>query len=300
MKHYRMWTYLALTGAVVFWGLSFVATKVALESFTVAPLIFTRFFVAACLFLVLMMLKGFPSLTRREHARLFLVALFEPGLYFVFETIGLQHTSAPKASLIIATIPIAVLIPAAIFLGERTTLTKIAGIFLSMVGIALLITGDPAFSWSFGGPMFGDLMIFGAVLSATCYIVCVRSLGQSHSALVITTVQFCYGALMFAPFFLWQLPDIHLALISRRSMAAVAYLICFATIGGFLCYNFALTRLPASRAAVFINAIPVVTAIGAWALLGETLSWIQTIGGLVVLTAVSITNLPSFHKPFRR
>ena len=63
-------------------------------------------------------------------------------------------------------------------------------------------------------------------------------------------------------------------------------------LGAFLCYNFALTQVPASRAAVFVNGIPVVTAIGAWVLLAERLTEVQAGGGLLVLAAVFLTNLP--------
>ena len=103
-------TYGALIAVAVFWGLSFVATKIALETFPTFPLVFIRFFVASIFFLVLLLWKGFPKFSRRDHGKLFLTALFEPGLYFVFETIGLQHTTAPKAALIIATVPVAVLV----------------------------------------------------------------------------------------------------------------------------------------------------------------------------------------------
>ena len=119
--------YIALFAAVLFWGLSFVATKVALESFTTFTLIFARFFLASCILTALILRQGFPRLGRREHAKLFLTALFQPGLYFTFETLGLQHTSAPMASLIIATVPIAVLVTAFLFLGERTGPRSILG-----------------------------------------------------------------------------------------------------------------------------------------------------------------------------
>jgi drug/metabolite transporter (DMT)-like permease len=82
-----------------------------------------------------------------------LLALFEPGLYFIFETIGLQHTSAPKTALIIATIPVVVLVLSAVMLGERASGVSIAGIILSFGGIALLVVGDPEFSWSFEGSL---------------------------------------------------------------------------------------------------------------------------------------------------
>ena len=284
-------TYAALVAAVIFWGLSFVATKVALESLPTFTLVFFRFGIAACLFLLLMVYRGFPSFTKKNHTKVMLTALFQPGLYFIFETTGLQHTTAPKAALIIATTPVVVFVLSAIFLKESANMVRLFGIGLSLVGITILVVGDPKFSGGVEGQLLGDLLIFGAVVSAALYMICARDLGQSHSALDITAMQAIYGAILFAPAFFWELPGIEWSAISGRSLGALAYLTLFATIVAFLCYNHALTRIHASRAAVFINGIPVVTAFGAWILLGEMLTLVQIFGGVLVLVAVSLTNL---------
>jgi len=289
-------TYLALVMTVVFWGLSFVATKVALESIPTFTLIFLRFAVSALIFLILMVGKGFPSFSGRDHFLVILTAFFEPGLYFIFETIGLQYTSAPKASLIIATIPIAVLILSSLVLGERTTLVSAAGVVLSLIGIAILIGGGAGFTWTLEGSLVGDLLIFGAVISAALYIVSARNLGRNYSALKITSLQIMYGALFYLPAFLWELPRVDWPSITFRSLTAMVYLTFFATVAAFFCYNYALTKISASRASVFINGIPVVTAVGAWLILGETLTSLQMAGGLLVLLAVFLTNLPSLKR----
>jgi drug/metabolite transporter (DMT)-like permease len=279
-------------GAVIFWGLSFVATKMALTSIPTFTLIFARFSISALFFLLLMVRNGLPRFSKRDHGFLFLLSLFEPGLYFVFETLGLQYTSAPKASLIIATIPIAVLLLSTIFLKEKPSPARLFSIVLSFAGIFILITGETGFSLSLEGSFIGDLLIFGAVISAALYIVSARNLGRRYSALEITSMQVFYGALFYTPAFLWELPGIEWSHISGSSLGAVVYLTIFATIGAFLCYNFALTRISATRASLFINMIPVVTAIGAWLLLNETLTLIQAFGGLLVLLSVFIASLP--------
>ena len=218
--------------------------------------------------------------------------MFEPGLYFVFETIGLQHTTAPKAALIIALTPIAVMLFAFLFLGERSSPWSLLGIVMSLAGIAVLIGGDKQFHWALGGHLLGDLLILGAVISAALYIVCARDLGRTHSALEITSMQTLYGALFYLVPFLLESPNIQWSAVSGRSLGAVAYLTVFATFGAFLCYNYGLTKVAASRASVFINGIPVVTAIGAWLLLGEKLTMIQATGGFLVLLGVYLANLP--------
>jgi drug/metabolite transporter (DMT)-like permease len=282
-------TYLALATAVFFWGLSFVATKIALQSFSPFCLIFFRFFSAAIFFMILLWRTGFPSLTGKTLKSLLLLALMEPGLYFLFETFGLQYTSATKTSLIIATIPIVVLVLSALFLKERLRPLNMLGIAISLAGVAMLVFGGRV-QTTLHGMMIGDMLIFGAVLAASVYMILTRRLGESLSSLQITGMQIIFGALLFLPLFLWDLPDLNWQAVSRESLIALIVLTIFATIGAFLCFNYALTRIPAAQAAVCINGIPLVTACGAWVLLGETLTSMQLTGGILVLVAVLLAN----------
>lgn len=284
-------TYLALATAVLFWGLSFVATKFALMSFTPFCLIFFRFFAASIFFIGLLWRTGFPPLTGKTLQSLLLLTLMQPGLYFLFETTGLQYTSATKTSLIIATIPIVVLLLSAILLKERLRPLNILGIILSLVGVALLVFGGKQ-QIAAGGILLGDILIFGAVLAASVYMIMTRRLGESLTSLQITGMQIIFGALLFLPAFLWDLPKLHWSAVSSESLIALLVLTIFATIVAFLCYNYALTKIPAAQAAVCINGIPLVTAAGAWLLLGETLALLQMAGGGLVLGAVLLANHP--------
>ena len=258
-------TYGALVTTTVFWGLSFVATKVALESIPTFTLIFARFMLAFLFFAAIMIRHGVPSLTLKVNAKLFLMAIFEPGLYFLCEAQGL--------------------------LKEKTNRLGIIGVFLSLVGIAILVTADPDFTWGLGGSLKGDLIVFGAVLSAAFYIVNARNLGMRYSSRDITSMQCFYGAVFFAPALFLDIPTLSWAAVSPRSLVALLYLTVFATVAAFFFYNYALTKIPASRASIFINGIPVVTALGAWVILSERLTLLQGAGGTLVLAAVFITNL---------
>ncbi len=285
-------TYSALVATMIFWGLSFVATKIALENVPTFTLVFVRFSLAALIFISLRRGWKWPNFTRKDHVKMVLLALFEPGLYFIFETIGLQHTSAAKASLIIATIPVVVLVLSTLMLGERVSGTRIVGIVLSFGGIILLAVGDSNFKPALHGSLFGDLLIGGAVISASLYIVFARDLGRNYSSLDITFIQIVYGASFFLIPSLFELPNLHWGAITLRSTIAVLYLTVFATVVAFMLYNYALSKVSASRASVFINGIPVVTAISAWIILNERLTILQISGGTLVLSAVFLTNLP--------
>jgi drug/metabolite transporter (DMT)-like permease len=136
----------------------------------------------------------------------------------------------------------------------------------------------------------GDLLIMGAVLTASFYIVAARDLGRDNSAWAITCYQVLYGAMFFAPFFLFEAVRFSFAAISMESLGAAVYLTLCATVLAYLCYNYGLTKIAASRAAVFINGIPVVTTGAAWLILGERLNGIQAMGGGMVLAGVWLTN----------
>jgi len=106
----------------------------------------------------------------------------------------------------------------------------------------------------------------------------------------VTGLQMCYGALFYFPAFLWELPSLKWSAFSARSVAALLYLALFASIGAFFCYNYALSRIPATKASVFVNGIPVITTLAAWALLGEMLTPLQMAGGALVLFGVYLSN----------
>ncbi len=292
-----LFTYMALMMTVLFWGLSFVATKIALQCFPPFTLIFFRFSGASIFFIFLLMRTGFPPLTWNAVKPLLILAIFQPGLYFSFETIGLQYSSATKASLIISTIPIVVLLLSTIFLKERIRIVNILGIIISMFGVALLIYGNQSIDEQ-QGILLGDLLILGAVFSASIYIIMTRRLSKTFSPIQITGMQVIFGMIMFFPAFFFTLPQMEWSAITQDAIIALIILTVFATIGAFLCYNYALTKIPAARAAVCINGIPLITALGAWIILGERLSPLQLAGGAIVVSAVYLANRSSNpHSP---
>lgn len=296
MQHNVKTTYLALFLTILVWGLSFIATKIALISFTPVIYMFIRFSLASLLFLLILLKKGIPHLSFAEHKKLFLLAFFEPGLYYFFETTGLVYTTASKASIIISTVPIAVIILARIVLKEKITRRNLSGIIISIAGVSVLVLGAPELSWSLQGSLLGDILVLGAVISAAFYMVITRQLGQTLNSLVITSYQMFYGTLIFAPFFWLNYHSINWSQIYLPSVGAIVFLALFPTFLGYLAYNYALTQISASKASIFLNGIPVVTAIGAWIILGERLSWLQVIGGIVAVSGVIIANIADATK----
>jgi drug/metabolite transporter (DMT)-like permease len=284
-------TYLALAAAVLFWGSSFVATKLVLETFSPEAYMFLRFALASVAFLLLLWWRGFPRLPAAVHLRLALIAILEPGLYFVFETNGLALTTAPKASLIIATTPVVVALLSRLFLGERMGHRVTVGGIASLAGVAILVIADRRAGSVLEGAGLGDFLVLGAVVSAAGYIILARSLSARLDSVQLTAYQVLYGTVFFLPLFILRPSLPAVASIGVEAVGALLFLAVFATVVAFLSYNYALSQIPAARAGVFLNAIPVVTAIVAWPVLGEVLTPGQALGGLLVLGGMTYANM---------
>lgn len=282
--------YTALLTAVLFWGSSFVAVKIVLQSIPPSAYMFLRFAAASLIFIIILNIKGVKNLTLKNHISLAAIAFFEPFLYFIFETAGIQRTSASSASIIIAAVPAVVALSAAVFLNEKISLKSWIGIILSITGVFLLTLFEKGTGAS-SSTLTGNLFVFLAVLSAAAYMIIVRKVAPGLTTLQITGWQIIYGTIFFLPLFIKDYADISWSSITSVSLTALVFLILFATITAFMSYNYALTKIPASKAALFINGIPVVTVIVSAIVLGERISMIQIIGGLVIISGVTLANI---------
>ena len=285
--------YLALIATTLFWGLSFVATKIALETIPPAPLLFARFAVAGVILVLFLPRGSLRALTPVDHLLLLATAAFEPGLYFLFETLALQRIHAAEASLIVATIPVVVLFLSAVFLGERNSRKVAVGIAISIAGVAVLTWTGAGSGINPERSLAGYLFMFGAVFTASGYITMARSLTRRLGAMVVTAMQVGFGGVFFAPVALWKWDPVVLTQVSLRSAVGLGFLTVFATVGAFFCYNYSLTRINAAVASAYLNGIPLVTASAAWLLLGESLTFIQGIGGGLILLSVYMVNYHS-------
>ncbi len=282
-------TLAALLVTMTFWGSSFVASKFILEIWPPWAFMFLRFFFASLVFLVLLIRRKKLYIPRDVISRLLLISLFEPALYFVFETLGLQRTTAASSSIIIAAIPAVVALFSALFLKEHLSVKGWVGTLLSIAGIAIITLLDSNAARS-SSSLLGNFFVVLAVFSATGYIVLARSIAGRISALQLTAYQSFFAALFFSPGIFLQGSALFAASYDPFLIPAFLFIVLGATVAAFLAYNYALSQIPAPKAAVFINGIPVVTVIVAWAVLGETLNIYQIFGGGLAVGGLMLAN----------
>ena len=280
--------YAALAASVLFWGLSFTATKIALEGLSPSSILFLRFGLACLLLLPPALRSGALRLPLRTHLQVLAVSVVFPGCYFALETWALRLTSATNASLIAAAIPMVVLALSSAVERSRPSLRSMAGVGASLAGVAMLV----GLGAGPGSPVnAGDALMLGAVAAAAVYMVAAGRLSACVAPLGFTALQMAWGALFFLPMFLADPPRPEA--VPAASLLAVGALGLFATVGAFLAYNYALSRVDAPTASLCINAVPVVAVFGAHLALGESVSMAQAVGGAVILASVYASTRPA-------
>ncbi len=278
---------LSLVTAMVLWASSFIALKIAFTGYHPMIVILGRMVVGSLCFLFFYRQLRHISWRRADLKYLLFMAVCEPCIYFIFEAKALELTSASQAGLITAMLPLMVALGATLFLQERVSSQTITGFVLAIAGACWLsLAGEE--SASAPNPLLGNFLEFLAMVSATGYTLSMKHLSSRYSPLFLTAVQSWVGALFFSLFLIH--PDINAPTqLYPVPALAVVYLGSFVTLGAYLCYNYGVSKIPASQASAFVNLIPVFTVILGFMILGERFSLWQYGASVLVLAGVFLS-----------
>jgi drug/metabolite transporter (DMT)-like permease len=274
--------------AMILWASSFVALKIAFQSFHPMQVIWGRMLIASCCFLVFIPSFRKIHLRRKDFKYIFIMALCEPCLYFLFEAKALELTSASQAGMITSMLPLLVAILAWIALKEAIGRRTLIGFSLAIVGACWLsLAGDS--SVNAPRPLLGNLCEFLAMVCAAGYTVSLKHLTSTLPPLFLTAFQAFLGGIFFFPFLL--LPGAGIPTQwDLLPTVAIIYLGTFVTLGAYGCYNFSVSRIPANKAVGYINLIPVFSVIFGMVLLGDKLNKPQWVACLLVLWGVWLSS----------
>jgi drug/metabolite transporter (DMT)-like permease len=284
----RILPFASLTLAMFLWASSFVALKIAFRGYHPMQVIFGRMLIASLCFVVF--IPSFRKLNwrRRDIKYLLAMAVCEPCLYFLFEAKALELTSASQAGMITAMLPLLVAVLAWATLKEQVSRQTLAGFGLAIVGACWLGLASETNS-NAPNPLLGNFCEFLAMVCAAGYTVSLKHLTNNYPPLFLTAFQAFVGSLFFFPFLL--LPDVGFpAHLSTEPFLAIAYLGTFITFGAYGCYNYSVSRIPASQAAGFVNMIPVFSVFLGMQILGDTLSTSQWFACGLVFTGLWLSN----------
>jgi len=290
--------YMLLILTAFFWGGTFIAGKLLAGQVPPISSSFLRFSIATiALAMILLVNRSLPTIPPKQYwPRLLLLGFTGVFSYNILFFNGLAKISAGRAALIIATTPLIITLVSSLVYKEKLTITKIAGIFMSLTGALFVISNGDLHLLFSGGFGQGELAIIGCVLSWTAYTIFGRSVLVGMSPLSSVLYSSIAGATMLLfPALLEGLPDLFFN-ISVRSWSALAYLGIFGTALGFTWYYRGISAIGASRAGIFINMVPVFGLLLSWLILAESFKPSVISGGLLVLGGVMLANSSGWKK----
>ncbi len=276
--------------AMLFWGMSYIWSKQVFETLGPGTTVFFRLIISSVFLALLLYFTNSFQKIQKKHFKLFLLtSLFNPFLYFVGESYGLNLVSPTISAVIIATIPVFTPIATRIFTNERLTTLNIIGLLVSFAGIIVMLV-DKNFTLT-ASPL-GILFLFGAVISAIIYSLFLKKTTEHYSALTIVWGQNTIGIFYFLPLFLMETSGkVPLGTLSQVMMPLVL-LGVFASSMAFVLFTYTVSKIGVSRSNIYTNLISVFTAFFSFLILGEQFIPSKIAGMLLVILGVSLSQFP--------
>jgi drug/metabolite transporter (DMT)-like permease len=212
------------------------------------------------------------------------VAAFNTMIYT-----GLQSTTALNAILLQSAMPLCILVWVRLLFRERAGWREVAGIAVSMVGVAV-IAGQG--SWATLAALSfnpGDLWVIGAVASYALYGALLRRRAKVH-ALSFLVASFALGTLLLVPFYAWELAAGRHILMGAPALLAIGYVAIFPSFIAYLAFNRGVELIGAGRAGQFVHLMQVFGTFLAVVFLGETLRFHHGVGIALIGCGLVLAN----------
>ena len=269
----------ALVANMIF-GFSFIFSKLALSVSQPLVILAVRF-TFAFIFLNLLLLTGKIkiSLKGKPKKRIFLMAICQPLLYFIFELYGLSLVSSALSG---------VMLLAVFFLKEKPTAIQVICTLLSIASVAAIsvISNDDSKNY-----FWGIIMLVLAVACAAVFNLLSRSESENFNPFERTYAMFLIGFIGFNILGFVSLkgeyiPELLRAVSNIKFIAAILYLSLASSVLAFLLYNYSTSKISAVQSSSFSNIITVVTVMAGVVFLKEKFTFVEYLLCLIIIIGV--------------
>lgn len=288
----RLLPHLEVLAAILIWGASFIATKIALREAAPAIVLWLRFAMGACLIgIIVAWRRQFSLPAPRELAHFALIGFIGVTLHQGSQTAGLVTTQASTTAWIVATTPIFMAFLGWLTLKERLGWIQGGGIILATFGVLLIVSGGNLRSLldgHFGQP--GDLLALISALTWAVFSILSRPLLQRYSPIYLMFWVMFTGWVFLFPFFIREASPAKVAALSLRGWGAILFLGVFCSGLAYTAWYGALQKLKAAHVGAYLYLEPLVATGVAALALGEAITWATLFGGAAILGGVYLVN----------
>lgn len=203
---------------------------------------------------------------------------------------GIGMTSPVNTAIISSTTPIIVYSISILFLKEKISIKNIISMIFSISGIMLLLTnGNINFLLSIHLNI-GDLIILGAVISNSIYIIGSKKILEKYSSTKILTFLFIFTALILSPALYIERNMYEISKVSLKAIASLIYMGIFSSLVAFMLQQQGIKKIGPVKASMYTNLIPIFSIILSFLILKEKITLIQVIAMFLVMLSLTINH----------
>ncbi len=296
----------ALFGALVsniIFGFSILFSTILLNMTLPSVMVATRFVVAFIVLNLLIIIggkikksDGQPlvtfSLKGKPKKDLFLMAMFQPVVYFFGESYGITFTSSAFAGTIIAVIPLMAVVWDVVFMKEKVGKKQVLCAAGSVVGVIITTLGAGEMKSSF----WGVLILLVAVFAGSIYFMFSKKASAYYNAFERTFAMFGVASLVFGVTAAVQCAGEYERWILEPMKTpvfwwSIFYLAVMSSVVAFVIQNISNVYITVSEAAIFTNMITVISIISGVVILKETFTLWQVVGAAIIIVSVYISSI---------
>ena len=275
--------YLLLT--IIFWGWSFIATKILLDYVNPVELMGLRFIVALPALFVVVSAKRVKLKFSVKHRWQLLLGSAIITAHFLIQITGLKYTSATNTGWIVAVTPLVLAVMSYLILKEKIGLREVLGIAVATTGIVLLISrGQLAdLGWL---QSVGDWLILATAHTWALYTIATRNLTRIYDPLAVTFAILLPSAAILVGYMVFTSDWSRFIALPMEALLALLFLgVCSTAIAHWF-WQEGVSSLGATRAGFFLYLMPLATTGLAVPYLDEQFGVLSAIGGALVLVGV--------------
>lgn len=269
-------------------SLTHIITKDLMNSVKPMVSLFLRASIISFVFGIWLILRGKRNMRieKKDYKTLIILAILNIPVNQLLFFLSAELTTAPNLALAYALSPAFVLVIALIFLGEKVSMPKVAGVAAAFGGVVVILSER---GLDFGSSYFtGNVLVLAASLSWALYTVIGKEFTTKYGAMYSTSLTMILGFVFYLPIFFISGYDLDLAVLTYKDWLQLLYLGLFASGAAYVIWYYALTKIEAGRVALFNNLQPVLTTVLSVIVFGHVVTGYLIIGGLLIILGVIV------------
>ena len=299
--------YLTAIICSVFFGMTFLGAKIALEQLDAIQVLACRWTLAFVLF-ALAVLLGFIKVDYRKKPIWMVagMALIQPCINTICETCGVDMTTTSESAIMYAMIPMAVVLISRVFLKQRIRPLVGIGIVVSFLGVFIAIAfgsgGSIGALLGSSGSVFGEkalgyLILLCMVITGALFIIVSGKISDKFNAMERTFMMAALATVWFNGLNMARGKGFDGFVICFQDLKTGLAILFLGAIGSFMCYillNYIVGKMPAAQASsIQVNITSLTGVVTGIIFQGDPFGWYTVVGMVMIIAGVVACNMPS-------